>query len=146
TFVVGTPNAPLNRSLGLLLASEQCSARELFEVRRLLESEASALAALRRTDAQLVELGETTETMARTLGSGEEYIAADIRFHIVVAEATGNRVIVHLMDAIRDQLTELLHALFRVPHGPERSIEQHRGIRSAIAARDPELARSLMHE
>jgi GntR family transcriptional repressor for pyruvate dehydrogenase complex len=146
TFVVGTPRSPLNQSLGLLVATEQGSARELFEVRRLLECEAVALAAVRRTNDQLERLEAATADMAAALGAHDDYIAADIRYHLVIAEATGNRVIVHLMHAIRDQLLELLGTVYAVPGGPARSIEQHREITSAIGTHQPERARELMHD
>jgi GntR family transcriptional repressor for pyruvate dehydrogenase complex len=146
SFVVGRPRSPLEHSLGLLVAAEEGSARELFEVRRLLECEAAALAAVRRTSAQVRRLETATDEMSAAIEDHDSYVAADIRFHLVIAQATGNRVIVHLMHAIRDQLIDLLGTVFHVPGGPQRSIEQHRQITSAISMHQPERARELMHE
>jgi GntR family transcriptional repressor for pyruvate dehydrogenase complex len=145
-FVVARPRTPLNHSLGLLIEADDGDARELFEVRRLLECEAAALAAVRRTKTQVAQLEASIDEMADALESHDDYIGADIKFHLTIAEATGNRVIVHLMDAIRDQLLELLGTVYAVPGGPARSIEQHREIASAIGMHQPERARELMHE
>jgi GntR family transcriptional repressor for pyruvate dehydrogenase complex len=145
-FVVRAPRSPLHESLGLLLETREGNPHELFEVRRLLECEAAALAAERRTDGQVVQLEAATGEMAAALASNDDYVAADIRFHLLIAEATGNRMIVHLMHAIRDQLRDLLGNVFNVAGSPERSLEQHRKIAAAIRARRPELARQLMHD
>jgi GntR family transcriptional repressor for pyruvate dehydrogenase complex len=146
TFVAASPGSPLGRSLGLLIASDQGGARELFEVRRVLECEAAALAAVRRTNEQLKRLEQAIDEMEAALDSHDDYIAADIGFHLVIAQATGNRVIVHLMHAIRDQLLDLFGTVFHVPGGPQRSVDQHRQIASAISMHQPERARQLMHE
>jgi GntR family transcriptional regulator, transcriptional repressor for pyruvate dehydrogenase complex len=145
-FVVAAPRNPLNHSLGLLMAADDGNARELFEVRRLLECEAAALAAIRRTNAQIKQLETAIDEMTTALDSHDDYIAADIRFHLTIAEATSNRLIVHLMHAIRDQLLQLLGSVFGVAGGPQRSIEQHRQIVSAISMHQPERARELMHD
>ena len=146
SFVVSRSRGPLNHSLALLVAADHANARELFEVRRVLECEAASLAAVRRTNEQITRLEEATAQMEAALDSHDDYIAADIRYHLVIAEATGNRVIVHLMHAIRDQLLELLGTVFGIPGGPQRSIEQHREITSAISMHQPERARALMHD
>ena len=59
----------------------------------------------------------------------------------MIAEATGNRLLLHLMQAIRERLTEMFGTVYRFPGGPERSIAQHRLITQAIAAADAEQAR-----
>ena len=64
----------------------------------------------------------------------------------MIAEATGNRLLLHLMQAIRERLTEMFGTVFKFPGGPERSIAQHRLITQAIAAEDAERARQAMTE
>ena len=75
---------------------------------------------------------------------GEWYIDADLRFHLAIAEATRNGVVLHTMDALRGVIRRALMAIFVVPDSPERSLEQHRAIRAAIAARDAGGARKAM--
>lgn len=145
-FVVAQFRNPLNHSLGLLLAAEEGGLHELFEVRRILEGEAAALAAMRRGDDHLARLRNAIDEMHDGIDSEERYIAADIRFHLTVAEATGNRVILHLMHAIRDQLTEAFGSVYHIPGSPERSLGQHRDIASAVALQRPDEARTLMYE
>jgi GntR family transcriptional repressor for pyruvate dehydrogenase complex len=89
------------------------------------------------------------DEMAAALASedgdrGARYIDADLRFHLAIAEATRNGVVLHAMDALRGVIRRALMSIFHVPESPERSFEQHRLIRRAIAARDSTGAREAM--
>jgi GntR family transcriptional repressor for pyruvate dehydrogenase complex len=145
-FVVAPWRNPFQEPLSLVVAGEDVDRTQLFEVRRMLEAEAAALAAARRSRGDLELMHEATDEMERALRSPDEYVAADIRFHLVLAEATGNRLLLHLMQAIRERLTEMFGTVYRFPGGPERSIAQHRLITQAIEAEDRERARQLMTE
>jgi GntR family transcriptional repressor for pyruvate dehydrogenase complex len=133
-------------SLETLLASSEGDVHQLFEVRRILEGETAALAAVRRTDEQLERLLQTIDEMEAGLQSEERYIGADIDFHLILAEATGNRFVVHLMHAIRDQLRSAFGTVFHVPGSPERSVAEHRAVAEAIGLLQPELARERMNQ
>lgn len=145
-FVVADVRNPLKKSLGLLLAAEEADLHDLFEVRRMLEGEAAALASMQRTDEHLERLDQAIDDMEAGLDSHDDYIAADLDFHLTIAEATGNRVIVHLMHAIRDQLQHALGTVYHIPGSPQRSLEQHRGITDAVARRLHDEARERMRE
>jgi GntR family transcriptional regulator, transcriptional repressor for pyruvate dehydrogenase complex len=145
-FVVTHARNSLNQSFELLLSVDEADLHELFEVRRFLEGECAALAAGRRRDDDLAAMGEAIAEMEGGLESEETYIAADLRFHLTVAEATGNRVFAHLMHAIRDQLRQALGTVYQIPHSAERSLTQHREIAEAIRLRRPDDARARMHE
>lgn len=146
SFAVAHPRNPLNRSLGLLLTVAEADYSELFEVRRILEGEAAALASSRRSQRQLKLLGDAVEEMALGLDSEERFITADLRFHLYVAEATKNRVLLHLMHAIRELLHRSLSSSYHIPGSPERAVEMHRLILEALVMKRPEEARQRMQE
>jgi GntR family transcriptional regulator, transcriptional repressor for pyruvate dehydrogenase complex len=146
TFAVAQLTNPLNQSLNLLLEADEADVAELFEIRRILEGESAALAAARRTRPQLDRMAEAIDAMVNGLSSEEEFIAADLRFHLNVAEATRNRVAIHLMDAIRGLLQRALSSSYHVAGSPARAIEMHRLILEAIRDRRPDLARERMQE
>ena len=146
TFAVAQLTNPLNHSLNLLLEADEADVAELFEIRRILEGESAALAAARRTRAQLDSMAEAIDGMVAGLPSEEEFINADLRFHLKVAEATRNRVAIHLMDAIRGLLRRALSSSYHVAGSPERAIEMHRLILEAIRERRPDLARERMQK
>jgi GntR family transcriptional repressor for pyruvate dehydrogenase complex len=144
TFVVAEPRNPFADGLGMLLADGTTDLQQLFEVRRLLESEIAGLAAERRADEHLARLQASIDAMDGGLDREETYIAADIDFHLILADATGNRFVVQLMHAIRDQLRAAFGTIFQVPGSPATSVAEHRELAAAVAARDGEVARALM--
>ncbi len=146
SFTVAEFGNALNHSLHFLLTVDEADYGELFEVRRILEGEAAALAASRRRKKDLQAMEAELDAMDGGLGSEDAFITADLRFHYAVAEATRNRVVVHLMDAIRALLQRSLSSSYHIPGSPERAIEMHRLLLEAISARRPEEARQLMQE
>jgi GntR family transcriptional repressor for pyruvate dehydrogenase complex len=145
-FAVADLRNPLNYSFGLLVTLDAASYAELFEVRRFIEGEAAALAAQRRTQAQLRRMRAQIDAMEGGLDSEERFIEADLQFHLTVAESTRNRVLVYLMHAIRDLLQRSLSSSFSIPGSPERAVEMHRLIVEAIGEKHPEEARQRMQE
>jgi GntR family transcriptional regulator, transcriptional repressor for pyruvate dehydrogenase complex len=144
TFSVSHARNTLNQSLELLLSVAEADLHELFEIRRILEGECAALAAARRREPDLVRMRAAIAEMEAGIGSEDAYIAADLEFHLTIAEATGNRVAAHLMHALRDQLHRALGTVYQIPHSAERSLSQHREIVEAIGARRSEEARASM--
>jgi GntR family transcriptional regulator, transcriptional repressor for pyruvate dehydrogenase complex len=147
SFVVSDAASPLNSSLRLMVTLDDRSGiHHLFELRRILEVEAAALAAARHNAAHLEEMDAAIEEMAASLidHGGSRFIDADLRFHLAVAEATGNRLVLHSMQAVRDVVRRALMTVFVIPHSPESAVVEHRAIRAAIASGDPARARQEM--
>jgi GntR family transcriptional repressor for pyruvate dehydrogenase complex len=146
TFSVAPYRTTLDHSLDLLVAVAEADYGELFEVRRILEGETAALAAERRTRDDLRRMSDAIIDMEEGLDSEERFIEADLRFHLTVAEATRNRVLMHLMNAVRALLLRSLASSYHIAGSPERAIDMHHEIFDAIDARDPDAARRTMQE
>jgi GntR family transcriptional repressor for pyruvate dehydrogenase complex len=148
TFVVASASNPLNASLQLVVAlGDSTSLRDLFELRRLIECEAAALAARRRSDAHVERMNEAITAMEAALATSnraDAFITADMRFHLTIADATGNRLIAYAMEAARDMLRTAIVAVVSVPESPERAVVEHRAIRDAIVAGDAAASRASM--
>lgn len=145
-FTVAEFANPLRDSMILLLTLRETSLRELFELRKILEVEAAALAAARRTEEDLAAMHAAIEEMVAGLVAEQRYIRADLKFHLTIAAATRNRTIQHVMHAIREGLQEALASIYHIPGSPEQSIAQHRRILAAVTARDAPGARRMMWE
>ncbi len=143
-FVVATLANPLNNSIDLLLAMEEVDVPELFEVRKIIEVEMAGLAAERRSAEDLAEMEEALEAMEEHLASEQGYIGADVRFHLAVIRASGNRIALRMMEAIRGVLSQAFRSIFHIPGSPQLSTAQHREIYEAIRAGDPAAARARM--
>lgn len=115
---------------------------ELYEVRRILEAAAAALAAGRIDGDEKAELGEILERM-RLAKSVEELVEADVAFHAVIARAAGNAVLASLLASLSTRTMRV-----RLWHGRaaddalDETREEHHRIYEAIVSGDPELARA----
>jgi len=114
----------------------------LYEVRRILEAAAAALAAARIDEVGKQELGASLERMRDAQGV-EELVEADVAFHAVIARATGNPVLISLLASLSTRMLRV-----RLWHGRtadnalDVTREEHRRIYEAIMQGDPELARA----
>jgi GntR family transcriptional regulator, transcriptional repressor for pyruvate dehydrogenase complex len=147
-FVVADASNPLNSSLQLVFALDgETGVHDLFELRRIIDCEAAALAAIRRSDEHVAEMQRAVAEMEAALaaeGRAERFIAADLRFHLAIAEATGNRLILYSMQAAREVVRTALLTVVHVPQSPERAVVEHRAICEAIASGNPRGARDAM--
>lgn len=131
-------------SLDTLLRRSQGSLLQLLETRRPLEGEIAALAAERATADHLRQLQQAIDDQ-QTAATSEGRIEADLRFHRVLAEATGNPVFGLLLETLAGLLRSsrkqtLAHS------GVEHALLGHRAILKALKAKDSAKARAEMLE
>jgi len=143
TYVSSLEPALLLESTGfvshLLLGKTEV---ELYEVRRILEAAAAALATGRIDSDQKVALAESLERMGEAR-SVEDLVEADVAFHAVIASAAGNAVLASLLASLstRTMRVRLWHG--RTADGAlDETREEHRRVYDAIISGDPELARA----
>jgi DNA-binding FadR family transcriptional regulator len=120
---------------------------DLFEVRRIIEPWAAALAAQRADAPTIARIGVACEDMVRFQGKAEELLEADLRFHETILEATGNAFLISFGALIESAL----HASFQLSwsgsaHTPEYSLRRHRRVWETIRERKPQDAFALMSE
>jgi GntR family transcriptional repressor for pyruvate dehydrogenase complex len=116
---------------------------ELFEVRRLLEPAAAALAAVRMDDECRLLLKAELDRMGAAAGV-EELLPADMAFHSLIASAAGNTVLSALLDGLAARTMRA--RLWRGQADRQAIAEtmtEHVRIYEAIMSRDPELSRTL---
>ncbi len=147
TFITnGTSNA-IRQSLDLMIRIGQHEGSAyLAELRQILEPEIAALAAMRIEEQLLATMREAVATMERSLHDPGAYIEADLDFHLALAEAAGNPLVLSLLDSIVGLLREQRMKIFQTDGGPERGQFHHKRVLAAIEARDPEKARAAMRD
>jgi GntR family transcriptional repressor for pyruvate dehydrogenase complex len=116
----------------------------LVEVREILEPEIAALAANRAKEEDLASMREQVAVMDQAGNDPDAYIEADLDFHLALAEAAGNPLILSLIDSIVALLREQRLGIFRVEGGPARGQLHHKLILAAVERRDPGVAREAM--
>jgi GntR family transcriptional regulator, transcriptional repressor for pyruvate dehydrogenase complex len=147
TFVTNGTSQAIRQSLDLMIRiNHQEGSAHLAELRLVLEPEIAGLAASRIEEQLLGTMRETLAIMERNLQDREAYIEADLDFHLALAEAAGNPLILSLLDSIVGLLREQRSRIFEVEGGPERGQYHHKRILVAVEQRNPEAARSAMRE
>jgi GntR family transcriptional repressor for pyruvate dehydrogenase complex len=114
--------------------------RNLFEARRVVEVEAARLAAGRRTDEELEAIAAVLADHAAAIESGASGIESAVAFHLRVAEASHNDVLVGFVATLSDVLQERGETLERIAGYREWELEQHRAVFDAVRAGDPSAA------
>ena len=115
---------------------------DFLEVRRILEPAATALAAVRMSDEDRIELGKILETVDASTPV-EELVAADLEFHRQIALGARNSVLASLVDSMSAPTTRArVWRGMTEPRALERTLAEHGAIYKAIMSRDAELARS----
>ncbi|MFY9646578.1 MAG: FadR/GntR family transcriptional regulator [Terriglobales bacterium] len=145
TFITNGTSQAIRQSLDLMIRiNQQEGSANLAELRLVLEPEIAGLAAQRIEDQLLVTMRETVAVMDRSLSDPDGYVEADLDFHLALAEAAGNPLILSLLDSIVGLLREQRSWIFKVEGGPERGQFHHKRILAAVEQRDPEAARQAM--
>lgn len=141
-------NFALPVNAGLLMKMEDI--KELYEVRKVLEVGAARSAALYHKEEDLIPLKEAIEQMKKAQVNGEIGEDADMRFHMAIANATHNDMLIHLMRSVSEVMVSVLRETREVLIYTEKKtvslIDEHQRIYDAIKAREPEKAYQFMLE
>ncbi|CAK13654.1 FadR/GntR family transcriptional regulator [Pseudomonas entomophila] len=136
---------------GLRVAADSAaSVRDLLELRIGLEGQAAALAALRRDDRHLLQMRLALDDYQDLAAAGDSCIEADRRFHLLIAEATGNlyfsEMMAHLGSALipRNRVALAERAGAKLAGHAYLANLEHEAILNAIRRQDPDAARAAM--
>jgi GntR family transcriptional repressor for pyruvate dehydrogenase complex len=106
----------------------------------------AALAAVRRSDADLAAIQAALDEMERDIEAGGRGVDADEQFHGAITTAARSELLTQMMAAIHDLIRETRLESLSQPGRPRESLAGHRKVADAIAAGDPEAAAQAMHE
>ena len=111
----------------------------LYELRLIFEPEAARLAAARITEAQRSALFTALEGITTLPRGSGEHIAADLAFHRIILESTGNPVLRSFGAMIANSLSVSFSLSWQKAE-TEQSLALHRQVAEAISSGDEELA------
>jgi DNA-binding FadR family transcriptional regulator len=110
------------------------------EFRYIIEPEACALAAMRRSDAQMADISQACYDMG-TAQSLARRTAADTRFHLAILRAAGNDLLLPLGAMINSALDQLFAFITREVNDLRYAQDLHEDINLSIRRRQPDAAR-----
>ena len=149
TFVLGLGDAAPFR-----IAPEQLATLRdviaVLELRMGIETEAAALAAMRRTEQNLVDLRQALDAVSAAIEAGLDAVGPDFQFHLEIARATQNLHFVDLMGSLGASIIPRARLQSDATMTDERRDylrrvnAEHESILSAIATQDSDAARAAM--
>jgi len=148
TYLSDGPPLLGSEPLSLLAALHGFTRDQMYEARRVLEIEASGLAAQRATADQIASMAEEVASLFATMADPQRFLVHDIAFHRIVASASGNPIVAALVEMVSALYYERRRAT--ATRASRRDLrdaaEAHRRIYRAIRAGDAPAARAAMHE
>jgi len=118
----------------------------LTEARRVVEVGVAAIAASRRSDADLEQMRASITAMEAAGDDVTTFAAADLAFHEAVLQAADNELIQALLDPVHRLVEEVRVLTSRAPVLRSAAIEAHTAILSAIEAGDGDAAGRAMRD
>jgi GntR family transcriptional repressor for pyruvate dehydrogenase complex len=148
TYVLATSEEALIQPLAAALFNAKDDIRDIFYIRKIIEPYVAKLAAENATVQEIAEMEEILRTQEISIENSENIIETDSAFHNLMASATKNRVMERLIVALVDFLKQSReNYLLDDKHGykrPERSLEGHRQVLAAIKNGDGKAAQESM--
>ncbi len=145
--IVATPSiSNFFKILSPRLVSLGCSLSDLFDARIWIEVYTAAEAAKKRDQQDLMQMSTLLSEMENSIsrGDSESFSRADMDFHICIAKAAKNVVLVEMLRTITELILFHDNLVHRKPGGSEISFTYHRQIYTAISDEDPDAAKQAM--
>ncbi|MEI6667195.1 MAG: FadR/GntR family transcriptional regulator [Acidobacteriota bacterium] len=147
TFIVDGTSKVIRQSLDFMInVGQPEGAAMLTDVREIIEPEIAARAAARVDEKQLAAMRDAVAAMDAMPADPDAYIEADLDFHLALAEAAQNPLVLTLIDSIVGLLREQRTRIFDSEDGPARGQFHHRRILHAVETGNPDEARQAMRE
>jgi GntR family transcriptional repressor for pyruvate dehydrogenase complex len=120
--------------------------RDVCDERMTVEVGIAVLAAERARGPILDELEEIIQAIDETLDDFGAYRPLDVRFHVGLAELTGNARLVKLMTDTQGAIGNIIHHIAHPPEVLDSANYQHRRLLAAVRLHDEAMAARVMTE
>ena len=143
TYIILEEESVVVEFIATAINREKNTLDEIFQFRELLEPQIAALAAQNATHADHEVLQDLLDRQQK---EPDKEIAKglDQDFHLALARATGNAVLLQIVELLGHIFSKSRHADSQSPHRSRLSIQGHQAIVEAIKDANPKAARDLM--
>jgi GntR family transcriptional regulator, transcriptional repressor for pyruvate dehydrogenase complex len=117
---------------------------ELLDFRKMLEPQLAARAATRVSPDEMEEMDDILNRQEHRLVAGESAVGEDSEFHYAIALASGNSVVLKVLDTLMDLLRGSRERSLQAEGRGRQSLAGHRRILAAIKRHDSEGAKTAM--
>lgn len=136
----------ISSAMIMMLATNARGLEELKEARLQLETALVSMATRKATERDLQRLAESIRTLHEAKGDHAAFVAADMAFHGIIAEMSGNSLIAAVAKGVLDWLSRFKRDLVSVVGAERLTIMEHERIYKAIANGEAEAAAVAMTE
>lgn len=135
------------RSMGLFVKSHAVKLESLLECRLAVEPFLASRAAINRSEEDLQKMREIHRQFTDSATDVAAYKRLNLDWHLAVAQASGNDLLIALMEAIAEPIFEAggYHSV-TTPSIRKEAIRAHAAVMDAIETRNSELAFSRMQK
>jgi GntR family transcriptional repressor for pyruvate dehydrogenase complex len=143
TYIILEEESVVVEYLATAINREKNTLDEIFQFRELLEPQIAALAARHATQADHSVLQDILERQKNELNNDVSK-RLDQDFHLALAKATGNTVLLQIVELLGHIFSKSRHEYSQSDHRSRLSIQGHRKIVKAIQEAKPKAARDSM--
>jgi GntR family transcriptional repressor for pyruvate dehydrogenase complex len=118
---------------------------ELLDVRKMLEPHLAARAATNASAEEISAIEEVLRRQDERIRQSKLAIEEEIEFHYAIAKASGNSVMVKVVDVLMDLLRKIRERSLQVNGRQEKSLAGHRSVLAAIRQHDAAAAETTMY-
>lgn len=148
TFITSFDATAFSLPVATALIMQKEDIKELTIVRRILEVGTVVQATKEHTPEDIIRLEKSLQLMKDAQGEGELGERADLEFHMDIARATHNKMLINLVSSVSDITLESMRETRRIllysDEGMSRLYQEHLRIFEAIKNRDEKLAEQEM--
>jgi GntR family transcriptional repressor for pyruvate dehydrogenase complex len=144
TVVREISTATLVSPLANVIAHRRQLVGELLDFRRMLEPPLAARAATHASNGEIAGMDEILRRQDKKVRQGQLAVEEDTEFHYRIALASGNSVVLKVMDVVMDLLRETRSRSLQTEGRPQKSLAGHKRILAAMKRHDAAAAEAAM--
>ncbi len=145
TYITEDTVEVIVQAFSTLLSGPTSAARDIFEMRLILEPQVVSLAAKRASDADVRRMEGILLQQEEDIINGGTGVESDSEFHFAIAQATKNSALIAVTQAISDLLSQSRDSTLLSPERSNQSLQSHRRILETIKDRQSRSAEEAMH-
>ncbi|MDD3252638.1 MAG: FadR/GntR family transcriptional regulator [Lachnospiraceae bacterium] len=139
-LVIDKSNSVATDSFRNMMLRSSYSVEEFLETREMIEKQIAVFAAKRATESQICAMENSISMMMKHEDDLNKYVEYDLDFHKQLAQASQNRLLIAVYEAIVPMLQQMIMDVVRATGAVEHNMRYHTQILECIKAHDAESA------
>ena len=146
SYITKPEASNLSDVINRMVVLENMDFKDIYDVRIILETAACKRAATNITDEEINHMEELLERLKDRNITVEERRELDFSFHIAIATATGNTLLVVFVQTMKNVFIDMIEKGIFIEGGIDDATLRHQNILAALKKRNPEQAETMMYE